>query len=494
MRRGRTAVRATSLATVVLLSIAYAPASCGGATDTQLIAGPRSDSGSGGDAVSSDDATAGDDVTLGDDGSTQQDASDGPTCLNLQCQQVDCAAQSKPTTTISGTVYNPAGNLPLYDVLVYVPNAPLAPITPGNVQCTPCQAPASGSPLVSATTDAKGKFVLKNAPSGPNIPLVMQLGKWRRRIVIPQVTECTDNPQTNKDQTRLPKKQSEGDMPQIAFTTGCDSSECFLRHVGIDDSEFTAPSGNGRVHVYTGQSGTPIVNGGNTSQQTYAWWSDHKNLLEHDIVFDACECTPYDRNSNGGGSPESAYAAMHLYLEAGGRLIATHFFYNWFSPPTGPADFQSVANWQPATAFQTFFVDTSFPRSKAFADWLQATATTTTYAQIVLFDMRYDVGATVSGKSSRWMYAANAANDPQYSTMYLTFNAPVGQPPAKQCGRAAFSDLHLVNFTAGMFPQECANQPDSQHAATVNATEFLFFDLSSCVQNDAAPPLQPPFK
>jgi len=40
----------------------------------------------------------------------------------------------------------------------------------------------SGSPLVTATTAVDGTFTLDNAPSGTAIPLVIQLGRWRREM------------------------------------------------------------------------------------------------------------------------------------------------------------------------------------------------------------------------------------------------------------------------------------------------------------------------
>jgi hypothetical protein len=85
-------------------------------------------------------------------------------------------------------VYDPAGKNPLYNVIVYVPNAPLAPITHG-ATCETCNTAPSGTPIASALTDTHGRFKIeKNAlgtnipPSGTDIPLVIQIGKWRRQI------------------------------------------------------------------------------------------------------------------------------------------------------------------------------------------------------------------------------------------------------------------------------------------------------------------------
>src|SRR5258707_334594 len=44
------------------------------------------------------------------------------------------------TTSISGTAFAPNGTLPLYNVAVYVPGGPLAPVLQG-VTCDRCGAP-----------------------------------------------------------------------------------------------------------------------------------------------------------------------------------------------------------------------------------------------------------------------------------------------------------------------------------------------------------------
>jgi hypothetical protein len=69
-----------------------------------------------------------------------------------------------PKTTVKGTVYDPGGKLPLYNVMVYVPNAPLDAIVEG-VTCDKCGTIASGQPVASALTDASGNFTMTDVPS-----------------------------------------------------------------------------------------------------------------------------------------------------------------------------------------------------------------------------------------------------------------------------------------------------------------------------------------
>src|SRR4051812_3499434 len=176
----------------------------------------------------------------------------GYVCDNLCLKQMKCP--NGKDTTISGIVHAPTPPAfgaadPLYNVTVYVPNAQVESFTPG-VTCSMCAAVSSGSPLVITATGPDGRFVLKNAPVADDVPLVIQVGRWRRQVTIPKITPCADNPLPD-ELTRLPRNKAEGDIPLIAISTGrVDALECVLRKIGVDNAEFTLPTGNGRIHLY----------------------------------------------------------------------------------------------------------------------------------------------------------------------------------------------------------------------------------------------------
>jgi len=91
-----------------------------------------------------------------------------------------------------GTVRTPAKIAadPLYNAVVYVPAAAVEPFSTG-VTCDQCGA-VSGKPVAAALSGTDGKFTLRQLPSGHNVPLVLQLGRWRRQVRIPEIKACVD--------------------------------------------------------------------------------------------------------------------------------------------------------------------------------------------------------------------------------------------------------------------------------------------------------------
>ena len=162
-------------------------------------------------------------------------------CAGLQCQQVACAGGG--TTTLTGKVYTPAGDLPLYNAIVYVPNAPLPPFTPG-VSCDACGAHLG---LADRVGDHRPRrhVHLDNVPVGRQHPAGHPGRQWRRQVTIPKVAPCVDNPITDVNLLRLPQNKTEGDIPLMAIATGnADPFECLLRKIGIADAEIHAADGH----------------------------------------------------------------------------------------------------------------------------------------------------------------------------------------------------------------------------------------------------------
>src|SRR6185436_12182271 len=148
---------------------------------------------------------------------------------------VKCPSGS--VTTLRGTAFAPNGTLPLYNALVFVPTGALPDIPP-TLSCDRCSAATSAHAVVSARTDALGRFELVDAPAGTNVPLVVQVGKWRRQVTIPEIKACQENVLTDPELTRLPRNRSEGNLPRIAITTGaCDNIICQVSKIGIDPDE-----------------------------------------------------------------------------------------------------------------------------------------------------------------------------------------------------------------------------------------------------------------
>ncbi len=459
-----------------------------GITGLSVAGGCGSDGGGGPDGSTSGDGCTGPfcNNPFGDGG-----ASDGKACTNLCLKQVNCG--SAPTTSISGTVYDPADKVPLYNVAVYVPNAPLSPITHG-ATCDQCGSTLSGDPLVATLTDTAGHFKLDNVPVDANVPLVIQIGKWRRHITIPNVTACQDNPITDKTQTRLPTKPAEtspdDDMPFMAITTGgADALECLLPKIGINPGQFTNKGGSGRVNVYQGIGGSALSGG---SPNVTTFWNAQANLVPYDMVLLGCEGGTHPENKGNGAD----LPFMEQYANVGGRVFGTHFHYYWIESNPSPSLWPTTATWNHSTnPPQTNWpvtIDQSFAKGQAFAQWMLNVGGSTTLGTFPVDQGRHDVDA-VNGQpptdpvSIRWVYGTSPN-----IVEYYTFNTPVGLTSDKQCGKVVFSDLHVAagDTPGGTFPANCNNNALTPQE---KALEFLLFDLSSCIQNDNQPP-PPPVK
>jgi hypothetical protein len=191
---------------------------------------------------------------------------------------------------------------------------------------------------------------------------------------------------------------------------------------------------------------------------------------------------------------------MKRYADHGGRVFADHLHSAWIR--TGLPPWPATANWigvgddlpTPVNAS----VDVSFPKGAALADWLINNGASTTRGQISLVMGQHSVAAVNAPAARRWIWVPQNTNDSakRESTQYLTFNTPVESAAANQCGRVVFTDVH-VSLGSGdsshpetPFPMGCT--APLTLTAQEKALEFMFFDLSSCVQLETGTPMTPP--
>ncbi len=424
---------------------------------------------------------------------------DGP-CVGLECQ-VPTTCGADVTTSITGKVYDPAGKVPLYNVIVYVPSAPVPTFMPG-VSCDRCGASVV-NPVTSAITDETGTFVLRDVPAGADIPLVIQVGKWRRQITVPNVAPCADTPMMDPQVTRLPRNKSEGDIPLIAIAAGgADQMECLPRRLGIDDAEFTSGTGDGRIHLYSGKdeganhpitSIAPALHGAGPLTAATNLWANTESLSKYDIVILSCEGGAYEDTK-----PMPVRQALYDYASVGGRVFASHWHNIWFA--NGPAPVPTVGTWDnrsdpmpelgvPATIVQTF------PKGAALAKWLVNVNASTTLGQMTIAYPRDNLQAVNPALAREWITLDNTAF-PQApkAVQYMSFNTPIGVPEEQVCGREVYTDLHVAGLDSDdptrnpIFPLGCAER---ELSAQEKVVAFMLFDLSSCVMNDDLEPKPP---
>lgn len=416
-----------------------------------------------------------------------------------------CGPGQSPTT-IRGTVTIPSGELPLPDATVYVPQGEVEPLAQG-ASCRRCEDELNTNSIVDTTTNVDGQFTLHNAPVGEDIPLVVEVGKWRRQATIPSVPACQVT-EVDPEKTRLPQNREEGQMPRIAVTTGeCDALECLIRKVGISDSEITTDSGDGNVHLFSGREGTDRFadnfNNGEVFTNAQSWWNDANNLLDYDIVVHSCECDTYISDK------EDGMEAFQKFTDRGGRAFLSHLHYGWLSE--GTSDMQSVADWNFAAMpggfdqSATGYINNEFPKGQMLEQWLYNTGTEP-MGEFDIYEVRGSVDSIDEDLVQDWISIHEDGSIPGFPgsgeegeeeefIQYFSFNTPVGIDEEDQCGRVVFSDIHVSAREMDTSTQRDISSPDHPYPTGCRTDDlsdqekalvFMFFDLSACIISDGS--------
>ncbi len=446
-----------------------------------------------------------------------------------------CAAGA--TTTISGKVLDPAGINALYNVAVYIkdPNAALPDLSKVGLTCG-CSALFPSDVLGMATTDANGAFTISTERAvGSNSTLVVQTGKWRMEYPNLDFTACAAN---QAPQLRLPRNSQEGNLPEIAISTGgADSLECLPLRIGVSASEYVAGAGTGgHIHIYQGYNGASTAQA--APESVSALYDSVANLKTNDVVLFSCE----GHETTGGqpGQPMTAAFQQNVmdYATAGGRVFASHYHYKFFNSGPFNAAPGPVAVWQgtnnaneaindsasfPVDVDTTLANGAAFPEGAALQTWL-GNAGALINGKLDVFQARMNVVTLNQPPSVEWIHldpsvtasSVDTKNDPSTTfvpsaAQYFSVDLPFGASAEAVCGRVVYSDLHVSggpNHTppapfnvakyepadyasSGTVPEGCAMHALLPQEA---ALEFMLFDLSSCLVpiGSTTPPINLP--
>jgi hypothetical protein len=356
------------------------------------------------------------------------------------------------------------------------------------------------------------------------VPVVIQVGKWRKEIKLPTVAACQDTPLAAID-TDLPKSADETggdivhvDLPQIAITTGnSDALECLPRKLGIADKEFTTDAGSGHVHLYSGngtnyfQAGFNGVAAATPMNDATTLWSasgsaanattDAAKVDQYDLMFFSCE-----GGQNPGSKSQQAMNNIEAYSNLGGRIFMSHWHNIWIggeqnNPSHGIASWEGVATWNFGAPQDqddvVTFVDQTTSHGQSFAKWLMGSEVnaSTTLGQVpVTGGARYTCSAIDdTADTDRFIYVdpadpTNPAgnNAKGYTSVTdLQFTTDLTLPEDQRCGKVVFSDMHVSasshsgagSATGYPYPSGC----DADLTPQEKALAFIFFDIASCI-------------
>ena len=188
------------------------------------------------------------------------------------------------------------------------------------------------------------------------------------------------------------------------------------------------------------------------------------------------------------------------YVNAGGRVFATHYSYDWWHYNNSPFDKVGMS-WMPELGddYNNTIqapLNTSFPKGLAFSQWLVAAGVTvSTPGNLGIAQGRHDLTGVNPTYAQDWVNYDFGAGNGGKGTMHMTFNTPLDAPAddmgaPQYCGRAVYSDFHVtadaLNMGQKTFPGACKSSPLTDQE---KALAFMLFDLSSCVQSDQTGPI-----
>ncbi len=415
-------------------------------------------------------------------------------------------------TEITGQVMDPAMNVGLSNVAVYIATGPTITIPPEPGGTTPptcdsCAGLSSPGYASGVSTDVNGKFTLYTNPG--TYAVVAQLGRWRRIVTNVVVQNCQNTAIAN-DSIRMPKTSAEGDIPKMAIVEGGQETlACWLAKVGIATSEiapFTATTTTNRIDLYNsdsaGASGAGLSYWSTTSgsavvppNATVLWGSTTTNTLNNysSVIV---PCDGQQTWSLSTTEQAAIHTALEAYANAGGRVFMDHLPGNTLignDPVWGVA---AVGTWVSNQSASGGTVLNTSADQQAMHSWLSVWDTADPAGTLTATAGKGDA-VSVGADSTELVSFSSPA-----SVASFWFNTPITATAGSYCGRVVFNDMHVSAARSSSnsggtsqtttFPTSCTTGALTPEEL---ALEYEMFQLSACalgVAQPIAPPPPPP--
>lgn len=448
------------------------------------------------------------------------------------CPGIPDCSDADQLTVLRGRVVSPgrsdgdtANQVGIPNALVYIlrntdlaelPDIPKGLPSNGGLSCDRCEDQDYGPVLAGAVSDSSGYFEIEGSvPVDTDFLFVVKAGKFRRvvEMKLPKSDACTniDLPEAvAQNPARLPRHRDDGlavNLPHIAVATGqIDGMECVFRKMGIDADEFTAPTGDGAVHLYRANGAWPSET---TSQCVSCLGASSNSSIRSNCsgcgscsgdnncrscrngVLAACDdgfeasrlteddgtLTDYDMavfSCEGGGWDDDLSrdsANVREYVNRGGRVFASHLSFSWLhqdaeSEGATPydADEPLLTGLGPAASWVggaltspnsgpgrvSLGRDNASPRIENFTEWMiHEGVIEDEDDSFDIVDPRSQVSNSASSNglgasSEEFVYCASGDNGcANQRAQQFSFNTPYGAPDDAICGRVAYSGFHV---------------------------------------------------
>jgi hypothetical protein len=255
-----------------------------------------------------------------------------------------------------------------------------------------------------------------------------------------------------------------------------------LRKIGLDDSEITTNTGDGRLHLYAGVGGSnkfDAAHGAAAMPNATTLWTDINSLSKYDIAFLSCE-----GGQNPNTKPVTSREALKDFTDMGGRVFASHWHNVWIDSGPNPwpttlsrvnlADLNSI----------TADIDQTTTKGQDLAQWLLNVGASTTLGKIAITAAQHTIKAVTANLADRWIYLDTTANG-QPSVQYLSFTTPIEVPAEDRCGRVVFSDIHVASGDRSTTTLAFPSGGCTSNIATMTPQEkvlaFMIFDIGACI-------------